>query len=144
MADLLGAHTCSIPRLIWGYIYPLWLCNLLTHIQVTERNRKLNWKSLSVCFLVGKYFLIPSIRVLIQNLTAPELVDILPVPYGSRRFITAVKTAGHLPLSIYSTGPPPPNLNLLHLITLIFGEEYNKSRSPPLLHFLQLPVNSSS
>ena len=44
------------------------------------------------------YLLIPCSTVLLEKLTGSQLVKKFPAPYGAQRFITAVTSAGHLPL----------------------------------------------
>jgi hypothetical protein len=45
------------------------------------------------------YLLTPQSRVLLENLTSPQLVKTFPTFYGNRRFITAFISARHLSLS---------------------------------------------
>ena len=45
------------------------------------------------------YLLIPWSRVLLEKLTGLQLVKKFPAFYGTRRFITAFTSAGHLSLS---------------------------------------------
>jgi hypothetical protein len=43
--------------------------------------------------------------VLLEKLTVPQLVDILPAFYGTQKLITAFKWACHLSLSFSQTNP---------------------------------------
>ena len=63
--------------------------------------------------LTGYYLLTPWCRVLLEKLTGLQLVKKFPVFYGTRRFITALKSVRHLSLSwaspIQSTHPHLPS-----------------------------------
>jgi len=51
-------------------------------------------------FLLITYLLIPWSRVLLENLTASQLVKKFPAFYGTRKFITAFTGPRHLSLSV--------------------------------------------
>ena len=49
-------------------------------------------------YIIHNYLLTPWSRVLLENLTVPQLVKKFPVFYGTRKFITAFTSARHLSL----------------------------------------------
>jgi len=66
--------------------------------------------------LLFHFYVTPWGRVLLEKLTGPQLVKKFSTLYGTRRFITALTTARHLPLLCarpIKFIPPPPAVSLL-------------------------------
>ena len=82
----------------------------LSHKRYDFRKKKLlNTKCVILTFSTTPYSLTPRCRVLPEQLTGLELVKKFPAVHGTRRFITALTSVRHLPLSgaspIQSTYP---------------------------------------
>ena len=107
--------------------YQLW-CVVVCDLEISWMRRP--WPTVGCCappppqkkFRTNRIYLLTARREVLEKLTGHLLVKKFPAFYGTRRFITAFKSAGHLSLSwtssIQSTPPHPTSWRSPNLMSL--------------------------